>query len=74
MKIVKRIKHVTEVRKHRFQRLLERITTTNDTGLSDEIVLAILKADRGPWSEVVTVEELFASLGIDASRVDARSP
>jgi hypothetical protein len=65
MNVRKRIKRANEVRKHRFRRLLERIAATNDTGLSDDTVLAILNADRGPWTEYASVEEMFASLGIE---------
>ncbi|KVN60316.1 hypothetical protein [Burkholderia stagnalis] len=64
MNVEKRIKRVNKLRKHRFQRLLDRIAATNNTGLSDETVLAILNADRGPWSEAMTGEMLLASLGI----------
>ncbi|MFL9908282.1 hypothetical protein PQR75_01845 [Paraburkholderia fungorum] len=49
----------------RYHELLARIAATNDTGLSDETVLAILNADRGPWTEYASVEEMFASMGIE---------
>lgn len=65
MNIEKRIKRSNEIRRNRFHRLLERIAATNNTGLSDATVLAILNADRGPWSEAMTAEELLVSLGID---------
>lgn len=65
MNVVKRIKRANEARTRRFQRLLDRIAATNDTGLSDETVLAILDADRGPWTSYASVEEMFASLGIN---------
>ena len=65
MKIKKHIKSAIEARKRRFQRLLDRIAATNDTGLSDDSVLAILNARRGPWTECESVEELLESLGIE---------
>ncbi|MBB3256228.1 hypothetical protein F4827_001054 [Paraburkholderia bannensis] len=65
MKIKKRTKRVSAERMRRYRELLDRIAATNNTGLSDETVLAILNADRGLWSEPMTVEELFSSLGIE---------
>lgn len=47
MHVVKRIRRANEKRKRRFQNLLEQIAVTNDMGLSDENVLAILSADHG---------------------------
>ncbi|WP_211608633.1 hypothetical protein [Paraburkholderia haematera] len=46
-------------------KLLARIARTNDTGLDDNVVLAILKAKDGPWTTVMTVEEMFAYLELD---------
>lgn len=65
MKVLKRIKlsNVDRVRRHRA--LLERIARTNDTGYSDDVVLSVLSAKSGPWSEPMTAEELLASLGIE---------
>jgi hypothetical protein len=62
---VKRVKRTNRGRNLRYRELLDRIARTNDTGLSDETVLAILNADRGAWSEAMTVEELFASMGLE---------
>lgn len=64
MAIVKRIKRANEARLRRYHELLGRIERTNDTRLSDETVLAILNADRGPWTSYASVEEMFTSLGI----------
>ena len=63
MKVRKRIQMINNARKHE-QMLLAQIARTNDTGLDDRVVLAILKAKDGPWSKAMTVEELFAYLGI----------
>ncbi|CAB3804286.1 hypothetical protein LMG28614_05999 [Paraburkholderia ultramafica] len=65
MKVETRIKRASAERIRRYLELLDRIAATNDTGLSDETVLAILNADRGQWTEYASVEELFASLGIE---------
>lgn len=65
MKIEKRVKRTNEDRRRRYRVLLDRIARTNDTGLSDETVLAILNADRGQWSEPMTAEELLASMGLE---------
>lgn len=65
MKIEKRVKRANADRQRRYRELLDRIARTNDTGLSDETVLAILDADRGRWSEPMTAEELLASMGIE---------
>lgn len=65
MKIGKRVKRASADRNRRYRELLDGIAKTNDTGLSDETVLAILNADRGPWSEPMTAEELLASMGIE---------
>jgi len=65
VKIEKRVKRANEDRQRRYRELLDRIARTNDTGLSDETVLAILNADRGSWSEAMTAEELLASMGLE---------
>lgn len=65
MKIARRVKRTNADRMRRYRELLDRIATTNNTGLSDETVLAILNADRGSWTEYESVEEMFASLGIE---------
>jgi hypothetical protein len=65
MKVEKRTKRASDGRMRRYNELLGRIAATNDTGLSDETVLAILNADRGPWTSYASVEEMFASLGIE---------
>ncbi|WP_423379862.1 hypothetical protein [Burkholderia sp. LMG 32019] len=64
MKVEKRTKRASAERMRRYHEVLARIAATNDTGLSDETVLAILNADRGPWSEPMSAEELLTSLGI----------
>lgn len=61
---MKRVKYANEARNRRFKQLVDRIARTNDTGFSDGVVLAVLKAKSGPWSEAMTVEELLASMGI----------
>ncbi|WP_431226615.1 hypothetical protein [Burkholderia contaminans] len=63
MKVTKHIKRMNEARNQRSRQLIDRIARTNDTGYSDGVVLAVMKADRGPWSKAMTVEELLASLG-----------
>jgi hypothetical protein len=70
MKVGKRTKRASTERMRSYRKLCERIAKTNDTGLSDETVLAILNADRGPWSEPMTVEELLASMGLEIPRTD----
>lgn len=65
MKIETRVKHANEDRRRRYRALVERIARTNDTGMSDETVLAILNAGRGAWSDAMTAEELLASMGIE---------
>lgn len=65
MNIAKCIKRANEARRRRFQRLLDRIAATNDTGLSDETVLAILNARHGPWTTYATIEEVVAGLDIE---------
>ncbi|MGV7240674.1 DUF3800 domain-containing protein [Caballeronia sp. M23-90] len=49
--IAKRIKRASAERMQRYPELLDRIAATNDTGLSDDAVLAILNADRGSCTE-----------------------
>lgn len=66
MKIAKCLKRSNEARNRRYHQLVERVARTNDTRFLDGIVLAVLKADRGQWSKAMTVEELFAVLGIDS--------
>jgi hypothetical protein len=38
---------------------------SNDTGRSDETVLATLAAKHGPWSKAMTADELFERLGVE---------
>lgn len=64
MKITKHIKCVNEAKRRRYRQRIERIARTNDTGFSDDVVLAVLKAKSGPWSEPMTAEELLASMGL----------
>lgn len=65
MKVTKRVKRANEARRLRYRQLVANIARTNDTGLSDDVVLALLKAKSGPWSEPMTAEELLASMGLD---------
>ncbi len=65
MKVTKHVKYTNEARQRRYRQLVERIARTNDTGFSDDVVLAVLNAKSGPWSEPMTAEELLASMGLD---------
>lgn len=69
MNVAKHVKHVNEARNLRYRQLVEKIAKTNDTGFSDDVVLAVLKAKSGPWSEPMTAEEVLAGLRIDAGWV-----
>jgi hypothetical protein len=65
VKVRKRIRMINNNARKRDLKLRARIARTNDTGLNDSVVLAILKAKDGPWSKALTsVEEMFAYLGI----------
>ena len=64
MKVTKHVKCANEARKRRYRQLVERIARTNDTGFSGDVVLAILRARSGPWSEPMTAEELLSSMGL----------
>lgn len=65
MKVTKHIKRTGEARHRRYRQLVERIVSKNDTGYSNDVVLAVLKAKSGPWSKPMTAEELLASMGFD---------
>lgn len=62
VKVTKHVKRTSEARNRRYRQLVERIAITNNTGYSDDIVLAVLKAKNGPWSEPMTADELLASM------------
>ncbi|MBN3804961.1 hypothetical protein GXB81_18165 [Paraburkholderia sp. Ac-20336] len=64
MKITKRIKLANDVRVRRYRLLLNRVARTNNSGYPDDVVLAILNAKRGQWSEPMTAEELLADMGL----------
>lgn len=64
MKVTKHVKCMTDKRRRRYRQLIDRIVRTNDTGFSDEVVLAVLNAKRGPWSKAMTGDELMASHGM----------
>lgn len=61
----KRIKRTNDARVQRTRRLLAKIAARNDSGLADDVVLAILQAKNGPWTTYTSVEELLADLGIE---------
>ena len=64
MKVMRRIRMINNAKKH-YMRMLARIAKTNDTGLDDSVVLAILKAKDGPWSKaLMSAKEVFAYLGL----------
>ena len=65
MKARNRIKRANDARIRRTRVLLAKIATRNDTGLDDGVVLAILRANNGPWTEYASVEEMLASLDIE---------
>lgn len=64
VKIAKRIKLANDERFLHYQLLFDRIKKMNDTGYSDHVVLALLKARHGRWSKLMTVDELFADMGL----------
>jgi hypothetical protein len=66
VKVEARIKWATDRRRARYRALLESISSTNDTGLSDNTVATILAAKRGPWSKALTLDDLLRSLGIES--------
>ncbi len=65
MKVETRIKWATDRKRTRYRALLDNISDANDTGLSDETVLAMLAAKHGPWSKAMTVDELLENLAIE---------
>lgn len=65
MKVKTRIKWSIGKRRTHYRALPVNISGTNDTGLSDETVLAILATKRGPWSKAMTLDDMLRSLGID---------
>ncbi|QNB10300.1 hypothetical protein G5S35_01125 [Paraburkholderia tropica] len=67
MTVEKRIKCASAERRRRYRDVLDRIARNNVTGHSDETVLAILNADRGPWTSYASVDEMFATMGIATS-------
>lgn len=68
VKVTKHLKCANEARKRRYRQLVDGIARTNDTGYSDDVVLAVLKAKSGPWSKAMTADELLASLGLEDHR------
>lgn len=68
VKVVKCIKRACEDRKWRYRQLVDRIARANDTGFSDDVVLAVLDADRGSWSKAMTLKEMLAYAGIELRR------
>lgn len=65
MKARNRIKRANDERIQHARVLLAKIATRNDTGLDDGVVLAILQANNGTWTEYTSVEEMLASLGTE---------
>lgn len=65
MNVRKRIKRANDARVQHNHVLLARISKTNDTGLDDGVVLSILRAKKGPWTEYTSVEEMLAFIGAE---------